>query len=134
MRTVFVMERRLPENLGTRALRMTEAMQPPVAVPAKGLPSTNARVARPEFANVSRILAVPEGSPGFRHLDARSAAASKASLATEMLNGSAEAELPGETGLKVAVGGVSDAADLRGSAVLRTGSLGWGWACARGCD
>ena len=76
-----------PLKAGTRARRMTEAMQPPVAVPAKGGPLTLALVARPEGAKVTTTTARPLGSPGRRQPEACAAALPSADRAAAVLKG-----------------------------------------------
>src|SRR5262245_30738137 len=61
-------------------------MQPPVAVPAKGGPSTSARVARPAFEKVMCTTATPVGSPSLRQPAAVAAAAPSAALAAALSN------------------------------------------------
>src|SRR5262245_14074067 len=61
-------------------------MQPPVAVPAKGGPSTRARVARPALEKVTFTTATPDGSPSLRQPAADDAAAPSAALAAALSN------------------------------------------------
>src|SRR4051812_19887973 len=77
---------RSPENGGTFSRRMAAAMQPPVAVPAKGGPESVALVTRPDGANVTVTLAVPLGSPSLRQLEASLAAALSAPTAAARSN------------------------------------------------
>lgn len=62
-------------------------MQPPVAVPAKGGPLMLALVTRPDGANVTVTLAVPDGSPDFLHDEACEAADESAEAAAARSNG-----------------------------------------------
>lgn len=87
MTTVFLTVTRSPVNGGTVALRIVDAIQPPVAVPANGGPSTNAWVDLPLFVNVTVTRAMPEGSPGWRHEDALLAAKASALAAAVESNG-----------------------------------------------
>ena len=75
MTTVLLTVMCSPLNGGTLALRIADAMHPPVAVPAKGGPLTLALVTRPEGAKVMTTTAAPLGSPSFRHAEACPAAA-----------------------------------------------------------
>ena len=74
MTTVLLTVMCSPENAGTFAPRIADAMQPPVCVPAKGGPLMLALVTRPDGAKVTTTVAVPGGSPSFRQLDAAPAA------------------------------------------------------------
>ena len=67
-------------------------MQPPVAVPANGGPPRLALVTRPEGANVMTTLAVPEGSPSLRQVDAALAADVREAAAAARSNGPAGSE------------------------------------------
>src|SRR5882672_11310608 len=86
MTTRFVTVTRSPPKGGTFARRSVSAMQPPVAVPAKGGPSTSARVARPAFEKVTCTTATPVGSPSLRQPAAEDAAAPSAALAAALSN------------------------------------------------
>jgi hypothetical protein len=55
--TVLLTVMRSPLNAGTCARRIVAAMQPPVSVPANGLPVTTALVTRPDGANVTTTTA-----------------------------------------------------------------------------
>jgi hypothetical protein len=70
MTTVFPTVTCAPENGGTFARRIAAAIQPPVAVPAKGGPLTFALVIRPEGAKVTTTAALPVGSPSFLQAEA----------------------------------------------------------------
>src|SRR5689334_1641098 len=73
-------------------------MHPPVGVPAKGGPSTSARVARPELAKVTWTTATPVGSPGLRQPDATPAAAPSAEAAADLSNSPPTSDTSGWAG------------------------------------
>ena len=73
-------------------------MHPPVGVPAKGGPSTSARVARPELANVTWTTATPVGSPGLRQPEATPAAAPSADAAADLSKSPPTSETSGCAG------------------------------------
>ena len=87
MLTVFCTVTGSPENGGTEADLKALAMQPPVAVPAKGGPCTIAWVTRPEGAKVTETRATPLGSPAALHPVACPIAPPSAAFAAPWSNG-----------------------------------------------
>lgn len=104
-------------------MRIAAAMQLPVGVPASGGPSMVARLAAPEFENVTRTLATPVGSPSWWQPAAWAAAVLSAAWAAATLKGSPSTA--GSWGAAAAVG----AAAVGAAAVVAAGA---GFAVAAG--
>src|SRR5688572_13516068 len=129
MATVFPTVTCAPEKGGTLARRIAAAMQPPVAVPAKGGPLTLALVTRPEGAKVTTTAAAPVGSPSLRQAEAWAAAAFRAAAAATRSNSAPGAASAGAAGTADATG-FSPGLDFSVAAGLAAVSTGAGFGSA----